>query len=108
MYEETPIDWKRQPLTTGLVLLFVLLSPIGGGVSGPLVMWACDVRWETQGPCLLPDPVVTYFLISWLGPIFVLGAVGLGLVWWPVSVAVTLWSLGLFVRAWWEAFADWA
>jgi hypothetical protein len=103
--DEDPRSWKHDPRATGLILLFILLSPLGGAVMGPAILMACDIPWEGSYQCIIPDPVISYFMISWLGPMFLLGTFGWA--WMLFSFVLTTGFACLFVRASWEEFADW-
>jgi len=103
--DEEERNWKHDPVTTGGILLLSLISPVGAPLLGWLAIVACDIPWEGEYQCIVPDAVLTYLIGSLFIPLFWFGYFGLA--WLLISLAVTIGFLLLFVSAAWAAFADW-
>jgi len=104
MFEDPP-SWKRDPLITGTILFFLLLSPVGAPLMAFVTIASCGLSWDGPYQCVIPEPLFTYFMIFTLGPLFFLGYFGLA--WMLLCFAAIIGFACLFVRAAWEAFADW-
>lgn len=99
--EERTEGWKSSPAITGLILLATLLSPVGGPFLWFVTMVACDVPWEGPYQCVVPEPVFTYFFLSYAIPFFVAGYFALA--WFALCIAALVTAVRLFGKALWDA-----
>ena len=100
MFEEPP-SWKRDPLITGTILFVLLISPMGAPLLGLIIIEACDIPWEGTYQCMVPDPVIAYFLIFLWGPFFVLGL--FALLWFAISIGLIIRFALMFGSSLWIA-----
>ena len=100
MFEDTP-SWKRDPLITGTILLVLLISPMGAPLLGLIIIEACDIPWEGTYQCMVPDPVIAYFMVFLWGPFFLLGLFALP--WFAISIGLVIRFAWMFVSSVWIA-----
>jgi hypothetical protein len=99
MFEDTP-SWKRDPAITGLILLFILISPMGAPLLALITIEVCDIPWEGTYQCMVPEPVFAYFMLFLWGPFFWLGL--FALLWFAVSMSLVIRFAWMFASATWD------
>lgn len=99
MYEDKE-TWGDSPRTTGLVLLAVLLSPLGGPMLFTLTFVVCPGTQGLEYHCFIPDAVGYYIGAMAMIPMAFLGDYGAA--WLVVSFVAVVTTAWFFVRATWE------
>ena len=103
--ENTDNDWKDSPLSSGILFLILLASPLGA----PTVAFAVVVSGAYRSQWLfdvLPEDIVLYYGISAFLPVFALGY--LGFLWWAASlVAVVKVGWAFVCSIWSRSHALW-
>lgn len=103
MFEDTP-SWQRDPAITGLILFFMLISPIGAPLLGIITMAMCDMSREGAYQCIVPFPLFTYFMVFLWGPFFFLGLFAVA--WHAISVGLLIRFSWFFLAAVMDALAE--
>lgn len=98
--DRVPQESIRRWLRHSLVLLLLLLSPVGAPLVGAALLAACDIPFEGVYRCLVPHPVLDYFLafqfLPWMwGPL-------LGCVWIALSFGIAFALIGHVLHGIWE------
>lgn len=85
-------NWREDPKITGVILFFVLISPMGAPLLFLLTSIGCDIGWDTPYQCVIPQAMFTYFFLCFVAP-FAFGP------WFAVPWFV--FAIGLVIRFTW-------
>lgn len=96
MDDDRPLSERRRAALLRLgAWLLLAVSPLGAPAIGLLLAWGCDISWDDSTQCVVPEPVITYFLTIML---IAMAAGGLPFaILWLLAAAGTL--FGCLVQA---------
>lgn len=98
--DEQPDERTERAWPMAAALFLLLISPVGAPIVGLVIIYGCDIQWEGAYQCVIPTPLIDYFLtfifLPWaLGPV-------LAILWTLASLGVLLGFLYFAAKAIWQ------
>src|SRR4051812_45291679 len=102
MEDEKPHGWRQSAGLRFVVLLLLLVSPVGAPMVGYFIVRACGLAWEGKTQCVVPAPLIDYFVGFPIIAAIHLGTL-IAILWLFLSFAVLFGCFWYGVKAVWQA-----
>jgi hypothetical protein len=63
-----PQEWTESAWPKAGKLFLLLISPVGAPIVGWTLIHGCDIRWEGDYRCVVPAPLIDYFMACTFAP----------------------------------------